>query len=167
MLRRSKLWRITLILSTLGLVFGSLLVHGAASAAPRTAPPAAPAPGPWQTMPNCEQPPDQSVKDRALYTADEMNRYGIPQRAAGESYDKWVTIVRGLKTRVCEYRDTGHVAHGLNTSSAQHRSNAAGDAGLETWAGNIVDEPVGGGANYEVTHSTWNNYYYYTEIDSD
>src|SRR5215813_4683034 len=37
----------------------------------------------------CEQPPPQSVKDRATYSAAELERYGLPPRTAAEPSEKW------------------------------------------------------------------------------
>lgn len=81
---------------------------------------------------SCEQPPAQSAKDRTTYTAAEIQRYGLPPREPGESFDHWAQIVRSIGTkRYCDRQVTNLRTH-LQATSDQHFTN---------WAGNIADEP--------------------------
>jgi len=93
----------------------------------------------------------------------------MPPREKGEPFDHWAKIVRSMNTRTCQYSDTGIMHGNLSQRSAQRPLdiNTPGDAMFQTWAGNIADEPVGGGASYEVQHSDTNSTYWYTEMDAD
>src|SRR5262249_34843823 len=76
---------------------------------------------------SCEQAPPQSAKDRATYTPAELDRYGLPQRAPGEPFEKWAKIVRNQRVRHCDY------------SLSAEQDRATGQYPL-FWAGYVADQ---------------------------
>jgi hypothetical protein len=102
------------------------------------------APGTVIRAASCEQPPAQSVKDRATYSPQELARYGLPTRSANEPFDRWAAIVRGAKERICDRTASSRV-------TTPHLQNPS-DQHFKIWDGNIAD-----GAPFQS----------YTEIDMD
>lgn len=80
---------------------------------------------------SCEQPPAQSVKDRAAYSDQELGQFGLlPRPTSAGRYADWVASVRAAKTRHCDQTVTNVTnSHDLQTS---------------VWGGNIADESTSG-----------------------
>jgi hypothetical protein len=75
---------------------------------------------------SCLQPPPQSVKDRAAYTPQELQAYGLPPRESTEPFSRWAQVVRSATVRFCN----------RTVSSARNNPvHAAGDLYSQTWVG--------------------------------
>lgn len=106
---------------------------------------------------SCEQPPAQSVKDRATYTPAELARYGLPPRSPGEPFARWALVVRPVTKRFCDsvvIPGTADWDTQYNTSWSGYYGDQSGgsqnftEADMDWWAVSASD-------NASVAESTW------------